>query len=48
MAGLDNFTAVAAPCPIVAIRTRIEQIVSDEVLQKKGELRQCSYENQIL
>jgi hypothetical protein len=29
MAGLDNSTAVAAPCPIAAVRTRIEQIVSD-------------------
>jgi RNase H-like domain found in reverse transcriptase/Reverse transcriptase (RNA-dependent DNA polymerase)/Integrase zinc binding domain len=34
---LDNSAASAVPCPIAAVRSRIEQIVTDDILAKKGE-----------
>ena len=37
-AGLDESVTSQLPCPIAAVRTRIETLVTDEVLKRKSEL----------
>ena len=34
---LDNSVELAMPCPVAAIWSRIEKIIMDDALQKKGE-----------
>jgi hypothetical protein len=39
---LDS-AAISKPCPVAAVRTWIEQIVSDETLRKRGEDLKTEY-----
>jgi hypothetical protein len=43
MSKLDDCATLAIPCPIAAVRTCIEQIVSDEILIVKGECLKQDY-----